>query len=290
MEGGSREPESRYNPFMTHVPPPFEIPEVLLEELKTLGPLLDLGNETYNFGRSIFEQSLRGKSPDSDFKIVAYLIFTKSFRTFQAVQNLCRCGLGSDAISLCGSLFENYINLRYIEKAPVRRSRRYLQYEQVEKYYQARKVLRRKRLPIGLRKEYRNYESKLDRQVCSLLDYFPKKSLGWSQKKLADRATAVKATLEYDTLYWVFCGHKHTLPMVAADSIFKHTGGLDFLYGASIKGVYHACKHSAEYFLKLCDVFGHIYQLGIRSDFSAMYKRLQKVAEDIFQAHPRLCD
>jgi hypothetical protein len=46
-------------------------------------------------------------------------------------------------------MFENVVDLLYIRKAPVKRSRRYIQFKQVEKLLQTQKVLRKKRLPRG---------------------------------------------------------------------------------------------------------------------------------------------
>jgi hypothetical protein len=261
-----------------------------MQELEKLGSLLDISKEAYGLGSAIISQHLVGRSTETDLKIVAYLIFTKGFRTFQSAQNLCRCGLGSDAVALCASLFENYVDLRFIEKAPMRRSRRYMQYEQVEKYYQAQKILSRKRLPKGWRKQYQGYECSLKPQVKALLRHFPSKSKGWSQKSLSYRARQVKAGLEYDSLYWIFCGYKHTLPMVASGLVLEHEDGVDLVYGASMKGVYHAARHSTEYFLKLCDLFGYVYNLGIKSDVKTIFDKLTKVADNILQTHPNLCE
>ncbi len=72
---------------------------------------------------------------DSEHKMLASFIFAKAQKSAHAVQILCRTGFGSDGLSLCAVLFENVVDLLYIGVAPVRRSRRYLQFEEVEKYF-----------------------------------------------------------------------------------------------------------------------------------------------------------
>ena len=176
-----------------YVHPPFEIPQSLLDDLTRLGPLLDVGKAAQELGQRIFTQHLPGSAIDTNLKMVAYVIFGKAFKSFQAIHNLCLSGCGSDAMALCGTLFENHVDLRYLQQAPIHRPKRYIQFEQVEKYYSAQKILRRKRLPKGLRKTYRGYEKDLKPQVAGILKYFAKPSFGWSQRSLYDRARAVGA-------------------------------------------------------------------------------------------------
>jgi hypothetical protein len=163
------------------VPAPFSIPREFAQELVKMGELLDFGDDASKLGKAILDR-LHGTKRDSDYKLVAYLLFTKCFKSFQAAQCLCRCGFGSDALSLCASMFENVIDLLYIRKAPVLRSRRYIQYEQVEKLVQARKVQRKKRLPLGRRKAYRKYERTLLAGTSKLITHFPNPHKGWSQR------------------------------------------------------------------------------------------------------------
>jgi hypothetical protein len=200
---------------------------------------------------------------DSDLKRVAYMIYTKGFKTFQAAQTLCRCGYGSDALSLCAVLFENIVDLLYLGQAPKFRPLRYMQYEQVEKYFQTQKVLKKKRLPRGRRKAYLKYARKLDRETVLLRKYFPNPHKGWSQKSLFDRAKSVKAEIAYYERYWIYCGHKHTLPMGAlAWIVAPASGGITLRWYPDIKGVYHACLDSAELFVQLSTTF--VSLLGIQ--------------------------
>src|SRR5258708_25923162 len=119
----------------THVAPPFQIPQTLLDELTKLGQLLDAATQAHALGVEVFTNNIYQKPLDTDFKVVAYILFTKGFNTFQSATNLCRSGCGSDAISLSASLFENYVDLQYIVKPPVRRSTPSIQYEGAYTYH-----------------------------------------------------------------------------------------------------------------------------------------------------------
>jgi hypothetical protein len=272
-----------------HVPA-FAVPREFAVKLATLDEILDVGND----GKQIAEAILTGlhaHTCDSDYKRVAYLIFTKAFKTFQAAQTLCRCGFGSDALSLCGTLFENVVDLLYMGRAPVQRPRRYIQYEQVEKYHQVRKLLARKRLPKGRRKIYREYETSLYPQVKTVLKFFPPKKKGWSQKSLFERAREVKADVAYQESYWIFCGHKHTLPMAAVGlTILDASGQLDMTTGPNIKGVYHAAEQSSDLFLKLCKVFQETFGLSMLAKIQKCCDELHQVSSSLIASHPDICE
>lgn len=270
------------------VPPHFTIPRELALELTKMGELLDAGDDAKKLGEAILD-GLHGRKRDSDYKLVAFLIFAKCFKSFQAAQTLCRCGFGSDALSLCGSMFENVIDLLYIRKAPLKRSRRYMQFEQVEKLLQAQKVLRKKRLPRGRRKAYRAFERNLKKQVSGLIHYFPNAHTGWAQKSLFQRAKSVGGEISYYERYWIYCGHKHTLPMAAIGwTITLPSGRPSLTIGPDIKEVYNAALSSAEEFLRMCKLFDHELQLGLASDISKVQADLERVAVKVRADHPEL--
>jgi hypothetical protein len=269
-----------------HVAPPFQIPQTLLDQLTKLGPLLDAATQAHTLGAEIFTNNIYQKPLDTDLKVVAYILFTKGFKTFQSATNLCRSGCGSDAISLCASLFENYVDLQYIAKAPVRRSARFIQYEGVEKYYHLEKILANKRLPKGVRKMYRGHEAKVAPRVAKLLHHFANKTKGWSQKSIFERAKAVGAQLEYHGLYWTFCLHKHTVPTVAGAIA---SGDAELVYGPNIKGVYEAAWYSTFCFLKLCDIYQRSLSLGLDTPIKTLLDTASAARNAVFASHRELC-
>jgi hypothetical protein len=171
----------------------------------------------------------------------------------------------------------------------VRRSRRFCQFETVEKFYQAKKVLKQKRLPKGRRKKYTQYLNDLQSQVNGVLKYFNDPRKGWSQKSLFQRAQAVKAGLAYQELYWVFCAHKHTLPMVASGLTENRSDGY-FLqtYGPDTKGVCDAAEHSTRLFLQICLAVEMEFKLSFRDAIVQETSRLQSTVAALRKAHPDL--
>ena len=277
-----------------HVPPPFQIPANILVDLERMGAFLDVGRDAHQLGLEMLIQVNRnfiGQPFQSNFHMVAYLLFSKAFLTFQSVRNLCLIGCGSDALGLCGSLFENLVDLAYVKQAPDSRSRRFIQFEQVDKYYQAEKILRRKRLPKGWRKRYRDYIKSLAPQVVKLLPKYPKQREGWARRNLRERAKAVKLDLEYDELYFIFCVLKHTLPAGAAGMFIENRGGVDVIRGPNIKNVYPAALESTKYLLRIADHFQDIFGLAAqRAQIILLMERLDATSNELLAQQPDLCE
>jgi hypothetical protein len=273
---------------MEYVAAPFNIPVGFAIELQKAGELLDVGNRAQEIGQAVLEE-MQTSEIDSDYKFVGFFILNKALKSLQSVQVLCRCGYGSDGFSICAVLFENLIDLLFIGHAPVKQARRFCQFESVEKYYQIQKVLAAKRLPKGRRAKYKEYEKRLLPDVLPLLKYFPKRSKGWSQTSLLDRAKRVKAALDYQELYWIFCAHKHTLPFVAPGiSIQTAAGNLAFTNGPDMKGICYASEQSAELFLKICLVLAREFNLSTRTEIESCLVAIQNAVRSVRIHHPEL--
>ncbi len=270
------------------VPPPFEIPADLDTQLRQLGPLLDAGSAVHELGQTALarlHQEFDGRPFTSKYQGVAYLIFCKGFKTFQAAWNLCLCGCGADALGLCASLFENIVDLLYIAQAPMRRPLRYIQFEQVEKYRQCEKILKRKRLPKGVRNTWKERLSSLA-PFAVFLQFFPKKHAGWSGKSVRERARSVRLDLEYDDLYHIFCAYKHTTPGAAYGLMFGHNDGVDVIVGPHIRGVFDGALHSAVLMLRLIDIFQSAFQFAMGADVAARKQALSTAADRVVSAVP----
>jgi hypothetical protein len=271
-----------------YVSAPFAIPADFAAELQKAADLLDAGTKALQTAQSVLA-AIQTAGIDSEHKFVGYFIFAKAFKSAHAVQVLCRCGCGSDGLSLCAVLFENVIDLLYIGMAPVRRSRSYCQFENVDKYFQAHKILGYKRLPRGSRKIYERYERNLLPQVTPLLKYFPKTGKGWAQKSIADRAKAVGAGLAYQELYWIFCAHKHTLPMAATGLTVNMASGESMVTtGPDMKSVCHAAEQSSTLLLQLCSIVDRVFGLSLRSEVDNRSSELQRAVEAVRREHPAL--
>ena len=269
-------------------PAPFALPFDFVNQMQTANDLFEIGDQAQKLGQDIIER-MQVIGIDSEYKFVANFILKKALKTVQSAQILCRCGYSSDSFSLCAVLFENLIDLLYISQAPVRRSRRFCQFETVEKFFQAKRVLSQKRLPKGRRKKYTQYLNDLHPQVKGALKYFNDPRKGWSQKSLFQRAKAVKAGLAYQELYWVFCAHKHTLPMVASGLTENRSNGY-FLqtYGPDTKGVCDAAEQSTRLFLQICLAVEMEFKLSFRDAIVKETSKLQSTVAALRKAHPDL--
>jgi len=273
----------------THVPAPFQIPVTLMTDLQKLEPLITVCIEIHDLAREIRTKHLVGKLTDSDHKIVAWFMFAKSFKTFQSIVNLCLSGCGADALSLCAGLFENMVDMLYIGQAPLRRPARYIQFEQVDKFYQIRKILSRKRLPQGWRKRYKDYEATVSPVATKYLKHFKNRN-GWSQKSIADRAQAVGCELEYRELYYILCAIKHTSPAGSVTVVTESVKGPEPIYGPNIKGVYDACLYGGHYFLRICAIFQRVFTLHLESQIKTLDEKLAKSAAKVYEEHREVCD
>jgi hypothetical protein len=180
--------------------------------------------------------------------------------------------------SLGGILFESLIDLKYLSEAPVQRPRRFIEFEQVEKYFNVQKVLRRKRLPKGVRKQYSHYKDHLQGTVKPLLKKFSDKRFerfGWSGKSIRTRAKSVGLDLDYDRFYSIVCAYKQSSPSAASGAMLNHEDGVDVILGPNLAGVYDAAVHSARLFLDLCAVFQGIYGLELEPELEQAGTRLR---------------
>ncbi|MGE5542809.1 MAG: DUF5677 domain-containing protein, partial [Bacillota bacterium] len=79
---------------------------------------------------------LQGRGMSSDHEFIAQFVLGKSATSYAAVRHLCQEGFGPDALMIARTIFENAINLAYINRRPEERSRRFLEFEHVEEYRQ----------------------------------------------------------------------------------------------------------------------------------------------------------
>lgn len=269
-------------------PAPFSLPIEFVNQMQRANDLFEVGDEAQKLGQDIVEK-MHSNGIESEYTFVANFLLKKALKTMQSAQILCRCGYGSDSMSLCAVLFENLIDLLFISQAPVRRSRRFCQFETVEKYFQAKKVLSQKRLPKGRRKKYLKYLKDLYPQVKGALKYFKDEYKGWSQKSLFKRAQAVKAGLVYQELYWIFCAHKHTLPMVASGLVANLSSGYVLqTYGPDTKSVCDATEQSTMLFLQICLAVEMEFKLSFRDAITQVMARLESTVVALRKAQPDL--
>jgi hypothetical protein len=205
------------------------------------------------------------------------VLFGKASKTQRATWNLCLTGCGADALALTGLLFENLVDLKYVSRAPVHRPRRFIQFEQVDKLFSVQKVLKRPRLPKGVRKDYRRIEAELSTATRGFIKKFRDKRYqraGWSGRSIRERAKSVGQDFEYDRFYSIVCAFKHTSPSSASGTMLQHDDGVDMIFGPSSIGVLDAAVHSALLYLGIAAEVQQVFGISVQPTTHAIQLKL----------------
>jgi len=78
--------------------------------------LIKAFQELIVFVNDSFSPALQKKNKTSYLDVVIYFLFTKNYKTFNALYLLCINSYGQDALILSRSIFECFITLAYISK------------------------------------------------------------------------------------------------------------------------------------------------------------------------------
>jgi len=278
---------------------PPDTPASLEEDLKKLGELFAVIGEVDDLARRVVERLHRkrhGTGFNSNLETAACAVFAKGFKTFHATRILCLTGCGVDALTLCGSLFENLVDVLYMRDGPAD-AERYVQFGQVEKFLHAKGMLDHRDLPESKQQWYRERLAELTPEIEPLLKLFPVQSPWWrtgrkgnpAKVSLRERAVAVNLHLCYAENYRIFCGFKHT-GSAAAGFILDRDRDIVTVAAPSMDGVYHAAVHSAKYFLDLCGVFQDVYGLGIDAEVNALMEKLKETGDRVLKEHRDVCE
>ena len=270
-----------------YVAPGFGIPTDLSKDLEKLRPVLDVSLEAYELGAHVAEKRLAGDPFTTRHEQVSYMLFAKGFKTFQSTRTLSLSGCGSDALALCAVLFENVVDILYINEDTAARPADFIDFELVEKFRQVEKVLRHPDVSDDVREQHEGYREELEPKVRELQSRFPNR-LGWSQQSLRSRAQAVGLDLDYVRFYFIFCGHKHTLPSAASGFVLSQDGAFDVVRGPHILGVFEALCFSTDWFLRLLDGLQAAFELALAADIGRLRNHLKTCSAEVRQQHPDL--
>ena len=266
--------------------PPIELPPEFTRKLEAFAPVLDKGAELFEAAKHlIWEAKLGEKICDDLYKRVVYLIFARSFCTFQSIQILLRCGFGADAASLLANLMENLIDLKYIARSPEDRSGQYADFEVVEKHELAKRFATSSNAQTA--KAAGAVRDKLYKEHSTLVDSIDYRK-AWSQKTIRERAREVGFLGEYDTLYARLCAFKHTTPFGIAGVIEVEGGATAITVGPSTIGIFWYSWITSNCFALILREVSLAFQLAIQQSFEAYYEQLRKICVDFRNQNPGL--
>lgn len=167
----------------------------------------------------------RGMSSDPEF--IAQFVLGKSATSFEAVRHLCRDGFGPDALMIARTIFENAINLAYINKRPAERAALFLEFEHVEEYRQMESL--KKALPSE-RVVSAEDENRIGAEYRKVRNNY--KGASWSGESMQSMALECGLGLQYALIYRIASGFVHGGPRSAHTYIERQAGHCDVRLGA----------------------------------------------------------
>jgi hypothetical protein len=92
--------------------------------------------------------------------------------------------------------------------------------------------------------------------------------------------------IEYEELYWIFCGYKHTLPAAARGFVVGGGPEIDVAVGPSAAGVFDALMHALRYTLRIFALTCEIHNLNFGGDIDRIARAMMMASDRIMQAAP----
>jgi hypothetical protein len=103
------------------------------------------------------------------------------------------------------------------------------------------------------------------------------------------KALGVKAEVDYMEKYWIYCGHKHSLPMaVSGWTVELPEGMTDLTYGPDVKEVFNGMRECAELFVQLSLVVDDAFALSLRPHVEKAWQSFNNAAESVAREYPEL--
>ncbi|MGE5484723.1 MAG: DUF5677 domain-containing protein [Ignavibacteriales bacterium] len=170
---------------------------------------------------------LQGRGMSSDHEFIAQFVLGKSATSYAAVRHLCQEGFGPDALMIARTIFENAINLAYINRRPEERSRRFLEFEHVEEYRQIEAL--KKAFP-GKRVVTAGDEERITDEYEAVKHNY--KGASWSGETMHAMAMECGLGPQYALIYRLASGFVHGGPRSVHTYIERQAGHYDVRLGA----------------------------------------------------------
>lgn len=219
---------------------------------------------------------ISGKNPKNEFQMAVILLWSKATVTMQAIQVLCKNGFGEDALSLVRCLFEILISIRYLEKKPKLRSKRFFQFyalqekEYMDRYTQAGigKVSKSSRDEIN--KEYMKIKQARNSKDKNWTDFITSNKRNHNIKNVAEE---VNLSWDYDFVYYSLSHlFTHSTPRGASKYMLNasSTNSIIPILRPGDRQIKEALALSQRYFSGVLKDFNRIWKTktNIKSEFS----------------------
>lgn len=235
--------------------------------------------------RALADKCMDGAINASSARLaVAHMFLGKSYKTHAAILALAEKGYGEDATVLSRSIFESFINLKYIlSQNNDDLAVRYIAYdlvvqkvmlEDVMSEPESRKMfvdrsLRPKPGDTDMKSIKSNYKEVMDR-------YKFDSRYGWSGKTIEQLSTVAGRYRQYKTIYSLQCQLSHPSSR-GMNSYYKPNGsGLIMDIGTSESYVEESLVMAFDYFGSLLDIVGDLMNWKIDEQLTSLLDRYEK--------------
>ncbi|MBU1033945.1 helix-turn-helix domain-containing protein [Patescibacteria group bacterium] len=227
-------------------------------------------------------------SVDSEKRAVAQMFLGKSYKTHDAAITLCEKGFGEDAAIITRSLFENFINLKYILSVEDDGlATRYMEFDFVLQktmldYFQKKPNL----LKILEERESRPKPDDTDIKTINKKskEVIKKHNFdirtGWSGKTIKKMASSVGRLEQWETIYRLQCQLSHPSPRGMNGYFSKDEDGLVMDVGRNENYVEESLISAFDFFGSTIDIVGDLMNWDTEKELSSLLERFKTEVEE----------
>jgi len=246
--------------------------------------LLALHKKLLDFVDTDITQAMDGKIELSPgFKDTCVYLFTKSTKTYRAIQHLCNNGYGEDAIILSRSLLENLINFAYIanpqqEEERERRAKLFVGWIIIDFQRKLRDLKNTDAVRIQIEKNLKTYKpdwdvNKLHQEECNNHKTKGKETnnRSWSVLSIKNMATEIGLLELYYKEYWLYSQIVHPHPG-GSPSYMKYDTNRDIVTNdmPSNAWIEKALLSSIDCYIMLVGLINNVFDLKLDDKIKAI--------------------
>ena len=253
--------------------------------------ILEFHKKLLDFVDADVKQTIQNqvKTQLGSFKIICLVLFTKSTKTFRAIQHLCGKGIGygEDAMILTRSLLENLINLAYIanpqqEEERERRAKLFANWLIIDLKRKIDGLPSNDPLKPQLEEHFKNWQSigvdygkinELHQDECQKLRATGKQpnKRYWSCLSIKGRAEEVGLLPAYNGIYWICSKIAHPDPGVTNFYVNEMPDRNSIIYDTPNPTlIEETLAFSFDYYIRMVGLINNIFNLRLDGKINGM--------------------
>ncbi|MFA7244218.1 MAG: DUF5677 domain-containing protein [Patescibacteria group bacterium] len=254
-----------------------------MKDLKSIQNLLSDVEELFE---KDFKNQTDGKLSNNLTDQVILGLLVKSSKTIRAIK-LISYGFGEDCIVLARTIFENYLNVKYIlDEDEENRSKLFIYHGFYDGFKKIDNGLlngiEKKSLEEIYTPEVREETAKIrDREYRCLKEKGMKtKKESWSLRSMKDMAEEIGETESYEKIYWVMSLYTHPSANSLRDYVQSKGKNLTFLDVPSANNIEEGLIVAIDFFLKLLKMLCERFGIEIMNKLSNARDGLERIISE----------